>query len=245
MTTATGHDRESIREKLAHVLPVVEEHRGAGEADRRLPDPIVRALREAELFTLWAPREFGGHEVELPAFMAAVEEIARVDGATGWTFANLATGAVLAAHAPSDGAKELYAGGPNVTFPGSVIPRGRAIPVEGGYRLTGRWPLGSGCHHADWISSTALIFDGDAPRMGPDGAPDLHAMFVRPSEVEVLDTWHSLGLRGTGSTDFAVEDAFVPARRTFPLFTQQPQVAGPLYRLGILPLYSMSLTSVL
>jgi alkylation response protein AidB-like acyl-CoA dehydrogenase len=126
-----------------------------------------------------------------------------------------------------------------------VAPNGRAVPTNGGYRLSGRWPLVSGCHYGDWQAANALVFDGDTPRMGPNGAPDFKIMFFPRGDCEVLDTWHSLGLRGTGSADIAVNDIFVPERRTFSLFTTPPQVAGPLYRVGVIPLFSMSLSSVL
>jgi alkylation response protein AidB-like acyl-CoA dehydrogenase len=237
--------RDELRAGLAGFTPVIEQHRGEGEQERRLPDAIVAAMREAGLFALWTPKEFGGSEVDLPIYMETVEELARVDGASGWTFANLGAGAVLAAHLPDRGAKEIYAAGPNVPLPGAVAPKGRAVPVDGGFRLTGRWPLASGCHHGEWFSGVALVFDGETPRLGPDGAPALNVMFFPRTDAEILDTWHAVGLRGTGSTDFTVNDIFVPEHRVFTLFATPPQVSGPLYRAGILPLYSMALTCVL
>lgn len=245
MTAATESTRDSVRSALESVKVVAEHYRDQGEQERRLPDAVVAAMREAGLFKLWAPVEHGGSQVELAVFMDAVEELARVDAAAAWTFANLAAGAVLAAHLPTLGAKEIYAQGPSVRLPGAVTPKGRAVPAPGGYRLSGRWPLGSGCHHGDWLSGVAMVFDGEAPRMGPGGAPDFQVMFFRPEAAHILDTWHSVGLRGTGSTDFMVDDVFVPEHLAFPLFTAQPQVSGPLYTIGILPLFSMALTPVL
>jgi alkylation response protein AidB-like acyl-CoA dehydrogenase len=227
------------------LTPVIEQHRDRGEEERRLPDAVVTAMHEAGLFALWTPKEYSGREVDLPALMEAVEGLARIDGAASWTFANLAAGAVLVAHLPERGAREIYANGPNVPLPGAVTPKGRAVPEVGGYRLSGRWPLASGCHHGDWLSAVALVFDGETPRLAPHGAPDLQVMFIRRDEAEILDTWHSVGLRGTGSTDFTASDVFVPEDRVFPLFTDTPRVSGVLYRVGILPLYSMALTSVL
>jgi alkylation response protein AidB-like acyl-CoA dehydrogenase len=119
------------------------------------------------------------------------------------------------------------------------------VPVDGGYTLSGRWPLASGCHHGDWLAAVSLVFDGDAPRMGPNGAPDLHVMFFRTEECQILDTWYSMGLRGTGSVDFTVSEIFVPERRSFVLFTAPARVSGRLYSAGILPLFSTALTAVL
>jgi indole-3-acetate monooxygenase len=237
--------RDHLRSVVDRLRPVIERHREEGERERRLADAVVLAMREDGLLRLWAPREFGGDEISVPSFMETVESISRVDAAAGWTFANLATGAVLAAFLPETGAREIYADGPDVAVPGSIAPRGRADPVSGGYELTGRWPLASGCAHGDWLAAVALIFDGDTPRVGPGGAPDLQVMFFRREECEILDTWNSVGLRGTGSTDFTVERLFVPERRVFALFTALPGVSGPLYRAGIMVLFSMALSSVL
>ncbi len=235
---------DAVQATVAELKPIIEQYRDDAEQDRRLPNAVFAAMRDTGLLKLWTPKEYGGSEVDITVFMRTVEELSRVDGAAGWVFANLAAGSVLAAHLPEAGAREVYANGASTPLPGSVAPRGRAKPVDGGYRVSGRWPLSSGCHHGEWLVVTALVFDGDVPRMGPHGAPNLAQLFVRHDEAQILDTWHSLGLRGSGSTDFAVEDAFVPEHRVFILFMDPPQVAGPLYRAGILPLYSLALTTV-
>ncbi|HEY8490068.1 MAG TPA: acyl-CoA dehydrogenase family protein [Dehalococcoidia bacterium] len=245
MARATATGRERVRDAVGRAAPAIEQGREDGERERRLPDATAAALREAGLFKLWTPREYGGDEVDLPLFMEAVEEVSRIDGAAGWTFANLAGGALLTAFLPEAGAGEVYRHGPNVTIGGSVVPNGRAVPVEGGYRLSGRWPLVSGCHHADWLACVALVLDGETPRTAPTGAPDLQVMFIPRGEAEILDTWYSLGLRGTGSTDVAVEEVLVPERRASALFGAPVRVAGPLYRIGVLPLFSMALACVL
>lgn len=228
----------------AALLSALEAQRDAGERDRRLPDASVAALREAGLFRSWVPREYGGAEVDLPVFMQTVERLARVDSAAGWVFGVGAGGALLTAFVPPESAREIYASGPDVLLPGASAPNGRAVPVDGGYRLSGHWPLASGAHHGEWLGTVALVFDGDVPRMDAHGVPDFKSMFVPRADCELLDTWQSLGLRGTGSVDFTVRDAFVPEGRVFSLFTGQPQVAGPLYRLGVLPLFGMAVAAV-
>ena len=154
-------------------------------------------------------------------------------------------GALLTAFVSPESAKEIYANGPDVLLPGASAPNGRAVPVDGGYTVSGRWPLASGAQHGDWLGVVALVFDGDAPRLDAHGAPDFKSMLLPRRDCELLDTWHSLGMRGTGSTDFAVREAFVPEGRVFSVFTGPPRVGGALYRLGVLPLFAMAVTSVL
>jgi alkylation response protein AidB-like acyl-CoA dehydrogenase len=112
-------------------------------------------------------------------------------------------------------------------------PPQQAIEVAGGYRVTGRGPLASNIHDADWLFLTALVMDGDQPRMTTDGAPEIIALILHAGEAQIIDTWYSLGMRGSDSNDVAVNDVFVPAARTFPLapeFEPGPHYQGPLYR---------------
>ncbi|MGD9894645.1 MAG: acyl-CoA dehydrogenase family protein, partial [Dehalococcoidia bacterium] len=135
---------------------------------------------------------------------------------------------------PDAGSDEIFAT-PRTVVAGAVNPPGIAVPVEGGYRVSGRWPFGSACHFADWLGSLCLIMDGEAPRLGPDGHPVLLQVAFKRDEAAIFDTWHTLGMRGTGSADFAVQDLFVPARRAVALVAfDHPGRAyrGPLYRFG-------------
>jgi alkylation response protein AidB-like acyl-CoA dehydrogenase len=145
--------------------------------------------------------------------------------------ANTGTSAVQAAFLPEAGAREIF--GDDVLTAGSVIPRGHAVPVDGGYRVSGQWPLTSGCHNAAWLGGNCLVFDGDAPRMGPGGMPDFKLMFFPASDCTILDTWHSTGMRATGSADIVVKEVFIPEHRTFSLFTAQSRLPGSLYKLSI------------
>jgi alkylation response protein AidB-like acyl-CoA dehydrogenase len=194
-------------------------------------------MKEAGLLRLWVPKEYGGDEVDLPIFMETAESIARIDSAAGWIFSTGAAGPLLTAFLPPNG--------PDVFFPGASAPVGHAVPADGGFRVSGRWPLASGAHLGDWVGGMALIFDGEVPRMDAHGVPVFTSVFFPQSDCVLDDTWYSLGMRGTGSTHFSVKEAFVPEGRTFSVFSAQPQVSGPLYRLGVLPMFAMTVTSVL
>jgi alkylation response protein AidB-like acyl-CoA dehydrogenase len=245
MTAATSTTEQRLLEAVARIKPVLEQHRDEGERERHLPDAVVDAMREAGLFRLWTPKEYGGDEVDLPVFMKTVENLARINSAAGWIFSTGGAGPLLTAFLSPESAREVYANGPDLFLAGASAPTGRAVPVDGGYRLSGRWPLASGSQHGDWLGCVVMVFDGDAPRMDAHGAPDFKSMLLPRQDCELQDTWYSLGMRGTGSTHFVVNDAFVPEHRVFSVFTAQPQVRGALYSLGVLSMFAMTVASVL
>src|SRR3990172_4077370 len=199
MATTTRIGERDLQATVERIRPVIEQHRDEAEQDRQLSKAVVTAMRKEGLFDLLLPKGFGGAEIDLPAYFSAIEEISAIDSVAGWNFVIMATGAVQAAFLPEAGAREVF--GDGALTAGSVIPAGRAVPVDGGYRLSGRWPLMSGCHHAQWIGGNSLVFEGEAPRMLPGGPPDFHIMWFPANECKILDTWYSTGMRGTGSTD--------------------------------------------
>jgi alkylation response protein AidB-like acyl-CoA dehydrogenase len=245
MTQLADPIEVQLLDAVDKVRPTIEQYREEAERERQVPEAVVAAMREAGLLRLWTPKEYGGREVDLPVFMRTTERIARLDSAAGWVFSTGGAGTLLTAFVAPESAREIYASGPDVILPGASAPVGRAVPVDGGYRLSGRWPLASGSQHGQWLGIVTMVFDGDAPVMDAHGAPDFKSMFLPRQDIELLDTWHSLGMRGTGSTHFVVNDAFVPEERTFSVFTAPPRVSGPLYSLGVLPMFAMVISAVL
>ncbi len=203
---------------------VVAAGRIEGDHGRRLPEATVCALRRSGLLAAKGPEVLGGLEADLPSIFDALESLAFIDGASGWVTGFLGTsGAWPASHIDDDGIGEVMAGvGTWPLIAGSFVPAGRAIPVPGGFRLEGRWGFASGIHHADWVVAGAVRTDTGS----------LVWCVVPKSGLAVLDTWHALGLRGTGSCDFTVNDAFIPTSRTFSVL-DPPRRGGPLYALPI------------
>jgi alkylation response protein AidB-like acyl-CoA dehydrogenase len=219
---------------VERLRPLLEANRERAEAERRLPAEVYQAMFDAGLFGMLAPRKYGGLEVHLVEAMAVWEAVARLDSAAAWNLVmNQGIGG-FAAWLPEDGAAEVFGDGPT-TVAGAFFPPGTAQRVDGGWRVSGRVPFASGCDNAAWFALPALEMDGDGPRLDrTTGQPVMVAAFLPRKDGEVRDTWHTVGMRGTGSADIDVADAFVPDRRVVsvgPLVQPAPGFEGPLYRM--------------
>ncbi|HEY7061039.1 MAG TPA: acyl-CoA dehydrogenase family protein [Chloroflexota bacterium] len=212
------------------LAPVIESYRDESERERTLPAALVTALAQADLLRMYAPRSRGGLEAAPVTCLLVLEELAKADGAVSWNVMNWAAGHLYGARLAEPAAREIYGRDPSVVISGALAPKGRAAVVEGGYRLSGRWPLASGCAHAAWFAVGGVIVEGGQPRFRPDGAPDVRLLFVPRAECDILDTWHAAGLRGTGSHDVSVQEAFVPDERTFAFPDGPAHEPGALYR---------------
>src|SRR5689334_7478811 len=219
VTEGTVSTDEWVR-RARSIAPVVAEHRIESEQQRHMAEPIFDAIREIGIIGMCAPRAFGGPQANPLANLQVIEEISRQDGSAGWN-AMIWTGTGLfAEYLPEDAAREIIGDGTNTIVGGAVNPTGgKARPVAGGFNVSGRWSFGSGYHYLTWLIVGCMVMDGDQPRMLPNGAPDIVAAFVRKSDSEMVDTWYTAGLRGTGSHDFVVDDVFVPLEHTLPLFS--------------------------
>jgi alkylation response protein AidB-like acyl-CoA dehydrogenase len=218
-----------------NVGPVLAQHVEMTERNRRLAPPVVDALRAAGLFRLFTPRALGGLEIDPVTFARVVEEVSTFDSAAGWAF-QVNTGAWWTSRMSPEGVAELYADGADLMMAASFAPPHRAEEAPGGYRITGRGPLASTIHDSRWALMSAIVFDGDQPRMTPAG-PDFISVVMRTTEVEIIDTWDSLGMRGTDSNDIQAKGVFVPESRVFrfePDSVAPAPFDGPLYRMPAL-----------
>jgi alkylation response protein AidB-like acyl-CoA dehydrogenase len=210
---------------------------------RRLPDDLAAALVGTGVFRMCVPGRYGGAEAHLLETIDAIESLSYHDGSTGWCAMIGATTGLTAAFLPAGYAQEIY-GDPSAVTGGYALPAGAALPVEGGLVVSGRWAWGSGTHHCTWIGGGCWIVDdrgGRAPR--PDGLAAPFVFFER-GQVELLDTWRVAGLKGSGSTDYAVRDALVPEGRWVELQRARPVVDGPLYRFPLLSALALGVCAV-
>ena len=204
------------------------------EDTRCLPRTVVDRLVESGLCRLTVPASLGGREAEPLVGLDVYEELASAEASVAWIAWNNALPGLLSRHLSNAVRTELFADTRRL-FASSTRPSGRAVMQAGGFRVSGRWSLVSGCELVDWIALLCVITtDGGEPRMLAPGIPEMRMAYVPTGSYKIVDTWHVGGLRGTGSHDVVVDDLFVPAERTFAL-EDPDHIDRPLYRMPFAP----------
>jgi alkylation response protein AidB-like acyl-CoA dehydrogenase len=221
-----------------------EEAARRAEEERTLPADIVELMRELRLFWLKTPRELGGSEVDPLEFCDVLEELAYYEVSAAWSMmvGNGTTG-MVAGWLPAEGLRGIFPATGGVAggvaelpiFAGQFIPRGTAVPVDGGYRVSGRWSFCSGISHADWVVGGCQV-------AGEEGRAVVVAL--PKGEVELHDTWYAAGLQGTGSSDFSLSDKFIPQMRTFDWPGAASLRGGPLFKQPMVLFVSNELSPV-
>ncbi len=199
------------------------------EQERCLPPYLVKELKQAGVFRMTMPRSWGGTELDPVSQLRVLEEISYADGSVGWCATIGCDTGYFSAYMDQAAACEMFADVDGVTGGNLARTAGHARRVAGGYRVTGRWPFASGCRHADWMIASCLVYDGDVQVTGADGLPVTRVCFLTPEQCQIFDTWHTIGLRGTGSHDFTVTDAFVSEAHSFNYQSLKPLRPEPLY----------------
>jgi alkylation response protein AidB-like acyl-CoA dehydrogenase len=204
------------------LIPLIREHRHTTEQDRRLAAPIVHALRESALCRMLldtgAPPPYTPEQ-----WLHVLETLAGADASVAWIVWNNTLPCFWARFLDAAGRARIF-GDVRRLFAGSTRATGQAVPTEGGFRLSGRWALVSGCELADYVYLMSLVHEHGVPRMRAPGQPELRVLFVPKGRYTILDTWHVGGLRGSGSHDVVVDDVFVPVDDSF---APAPPVASP------------------
>ena len=222
------NDFESILVAAQALQPAVDAQRREIDELSRLPDTVVDAMREAGIFRIAMPRELGGPELDPVQQVKVLEALFRIDGSVGWCGLIGCDAGYYQAAVDPEVRSELF---PRLDMiaAGQFVPKGRAEAVEGGYQVSGRWSFASGCWHADFMLGACLVVENGELVRADSNQPRVR-MFALPREhVRIIETWDTLGLRGSGSHDYEVEDVFVPARYELDLRRRQRSDA-PLYR---------------
>lgn len=237
MAGGTTEKTDSTLEAAMALAPRIRDAAEEIEQGRRIPAQIVQAMKEAGIFRMAMPRAWGGPELDPLMQMRVIETLARADGSAGWCAMINSDGGYFSAFLDQGVARGMYR---DLDAPSgsSLVFSGRAVATEGGYRVSGRWPFVSGCQHCEWVLLTCEVYDGDSPRIAGNGIPARCACFLGPAEFEVIDTWYTTGLRGSGSHNVAANNAFVPAERAckFPLESRRE---GALYAYPMMFAYNV------
>lgn len=222
------------------LTPLLAAHAAEAESLRRPVDSVWQALRDSGMFYHFVPKAYGGLEFDLETFIDAMLPLGEGCASTGWVASFCVEHNWMLAQFPKAAQDEIFGGGwPYVIAPGVTMPPGRAEPVAGGYRLTGRWRWGTGVMHADWILATGMVPGESPPRM---------LFFAFPAaEAQVIDTWRMDGMAGTGSNDIATDQLFVPEHRVIDMQTMREGRApgallhdNPIYRMPMLPFLAIT-----
>jgi alkylation response protein AidB-like acyl-CoA dehydrogenase len=209
-------DAQPLVQAAAALRSVIRGHRDEIEREQRLPKALVEQFHAAGLYRLVRPRELGGLQTDPLTYLRVVELLAEGAGAVGWNLCNNQIAQLVTLGLPNEGVHEIYGHGGDTAIAGTAVQGGgRAVPVDGGYRVTGRWPFGTGCQESAWMLGSFQILEGDQPRRSPDGTSVYWRGVFARSEAQIVEgSWDVSGLRATGSFDWTVDDIFLPERRT-------------------------------
>ena len=237
MPDITTDNAAPFLDALREIAPLIVQHRASFDRERRLHDVVQHALADSGLFRLWLPKSLGGPELSPLDFMRVVETAAALDGAVGWLVGNGGGMSRAGGYLPPEAVRDWFQDRRTfiVSATGAV---GAATPADGGFRVSGRFPFGSGAPHGSHFMGLATIGGSQAPEQ-----PRMCCYFER-KQVTIHDTWHVSGLRGTGSSDWEVHDAFVPAERVHPFIDPEPAEQGLLYRMPAVSIFAWTVAVV-
>jgi alkylation response protein AidB-like acyl-CoA dehydrogenase len=234
-------------ERARELQPMLRAAGDAIERGREVTPEIVAAMKDRGIFRMLLPRSLGGAELDPLTYTEVLYMLAQGDGSTAWCLGQNSGCSMIAPYLPEETAREVFGGRDGILAWGPDLPgAGRSTVVDGGYRVTGRWGFATGSRHAQWLGCHTPLFNPDgSPRMLPNGRQQVRTMVFRKSEAQIIDNWQVLGLRGTGSDSYALENHFVPqaftaGRDNF----DELRETGPLYQFTSGMIYAMSFAHV-
>jgi indole-3-acetate monooxygenase len=234
-------------ERARALRPLLEDAADEIEERRELPPRVVEALVAGGFFKLLIPRSLDGAELDPLTYVQVLEELGRAEPSTAWSLGQNSGCSMTSAYLDSAIAREVFGPPRGILAWGPELPgAGRAVAVSGGLRVTGRWGFATGSRHATWLGAHVPVFDEDgAPRLNPNGRPHVRTVLFPKTSATIIDNWQVIGLRGTGSDSYAVEDLFVPQEyscsRDNPADRREP---GTLYKFTSGMVYAMGFSNV-
>ena len=226
-------------ERARALQPLIASEADEIERTRRLTPAVTAALIENELYRALLPRSVGGHEVPLETFMQMQEEIAKADASTAWCLGQCAVCAMTAAYLEPDAVNEIFNTPPGILAWGAINHEVKVVP--GGYMANARWEFASGSRQASWLGAHVKIVEADGTlRKKANGAPDIRTILFPIDSATMYDVWDTIGLRGTATDSYSVENLFIPEK----FVAQRDDMnavreKGPLYKLTTNAVFSM------
>jgi alkylation response protein AidB-like acyl-CoA dehydrogenase len=249
-------DAAELVARTRALAPVLRRRARAAEELARVPDETLRDFEAAGLCRIWIPRRYGGFEVDLETGLETCWEAAKGCASSAWCLSVWQQHSWIVAHMPEPAQEETLGADPHFHIGAVLSPRGKARKVDGGYRISGRWPFASGCDHGRWIMLGAIVVDDTGAEIPLEGTvygrPKANArlLLLPIGEVRNLRDWRAAGLAATGSHTIVVEDAFVPEHRTLSIPDTVDGRApgreihqGPLFRVSYYAFLVTSLAS--
>jgi 3-hydroxy-9,10-secoandrosta-1,3,5(10)-triene-9,17-dione monooxygenase len=209
-TKSTPISPETLVQRARDLVPVLAERAPRAEQDRKVPKETIADLQKAGLFEVLKPKKYGGYEMDPQVFYDVCMTLAEGCMSTAWVYGVIGVHNWQIALFDPRAAEDVFGKDPQTLIASTYMPKGQVTPVEGGFKFSGRWGFSSGIDHAEWVFLGGLIFTGD-PAKNP---PEYRTFLLPKKDYEVVDTWHVMGLKATGSKDVVVKDVFVPEYRT-------------------------------
>jgi alkylation response protein AidB-like acyl-CoA dehydrogenase len=231
-------------ERARALQPLIAREADEIERTRRLTEPVVSALIENGLYRVLLPNSLGGTEAPLEIFMQMLEEVAKADASTAWCLGQCSVCAMTAAYLDADAANEIFNAPPGILAWGAIANEVQAVP--GGYRATARWNFASGMRQASWLGAHVRVVEADgSQRRKPDGSPEIRTILFPATSATTYDVWDVIGLNGTGTDSYSVENLFIPEQ--FAALRDEPTALreeGPLYKLTTNLTFGMGFAAV-
>jgi alkylation response protein AidB-like acyl-CoA dehydrogenase len=231
--------REQLVERASELVPLLREHAGWSEENRRLHEEVVEALAAAGIFRLRVPARYGGYECDTQTLVEVAAELGRGDGSAAWTASVYWIPTWMTCMFPDQVQDEVFST-PDVRVCGTLSPTAMAIPAEGGVVVNGKWGFVSGALHSHWQEIVAILIGGE-------GQPMPVVALAPVSDLQIIDDWYTSGMKGSGSVSTVAADLFIPQERVLPIGavlagqSASPRAAATaIYRAPMLPVASAS-----
>jgi alkylation response protein AidB-like acyl-CoA dehydrogenase len=244
LRNSAQHDRDALMARVRALAEPTAAVADAMERDRHMPAALARALADTGMYRILRPEAIGGLECDPALALQAFEEAGRIEASVGWCSMIGATSGIYSAYLDPEIAADVYGEGNDVLTAGVFAPMGQAVVDGDDYVVTGHWKWASGSRNCQWLNGGCTVIESGQMRKLPNGAPEIRAMMFRAEDAELIDTWHTMGLCGTGSVDMKVQGVRVPRARTVSLLADRPRHEGALYVFPVFGLLAMGIAAV-